>query len=186
MSAVVLVGTMVLGLAFVSAVFTGEHLGVSALVFGPKIVQAAWDEGKDGAAPTRVIGVATLLACWQLTRSAVDELRKANAKQRLVTTGPYAWTRQPFFLGVLGMLLSLSLVFDSLWVALWSGLLVWHMVTCLVPEEEALLAKTFPHAFHIYSQATPRWLRLPSVWEHTTAVRSLTATQKSKYIQKQE
>jgi hypothetical protein len=87
---------------------------------------------------------------------------------------------------LLGGLVALALVLDSLWVALWALPLGWYVVRTAVPEEEALLAQRWPGEYARYCTATPRWpallqpLRLFCFWQHTSAVRVLSAAQKTR------
>jgi protein-S-isoprenylcysteine O-methyltransferase Ste14 len=187
--------------AALSASAAGHRLSIAALLFGEDTVAMVWAADHDGAAPTRMLGVATLLAFWRLAqRAQVELLHPPAARPRtvssslssssssspppasLVTTGLYSSTRQPYYLALLGGVLAVALVLDSLWVALWGAVpLAWYVVRTAVPEEEALLAGRWPGEYARYCAATPRWLpRLlrPRFWHHTSAVRVLTPAQK--------
>jgi len=171
-----------------SVLVTGVRLSISALCFGDDITEAAWQEGKDGAAPSRLVGVALLLMFVRLLQQSSTELHRATLtsagyrKNKIVTTGPYAWSRNPFYVASIGCMLALTLVFDTLWLAIWSVPLILHVVFKAVPEEEALLSQRWPTVFEVYQASTPRWLKVPIIWQHSTAVRSLSPSQKARFI----
>jgi len=81
----------------------------------------------------------------------------AKLPERLITTGPFAWTRNPMFLGVQGAQLGYFLSFPSLFtlVCLIVGVIVLRMQVRL---EEAQLRAAFGHAYDDYRRRVPRWL----------------------------
>lgn len=86
-------------------------------------------------------------------RSGIDEVRPG----RLITEGPFAWSRNPIALLVqtaqLGLFLSLPSVFTL--VCLVVG--VWVMQS-QVRLEEADLERRLGDAYRAYKARTPRWL----------------------------
>ncbi len=78
----------------------------------------------------------------------------------LVTTGIFAWTRNPTFLGVLTGQAGFFLAVPSLFSALCLGLGIWA-IGVRVRKEEAFLAARYGEAYRRYSAATPRWVVPP-------------------------
>jgi protein-S-isoprenylcysteine O-methyltransferase Ste14 len=75
--------------------------------------------------------------------------------ERLATTGPYAYTRNPLYLGSLIMASGFALAARSLWIA---AILIVMFVTIYMPvirAEEAFLAQHFPE-FAEYARRVPR------------------------------
>jgi protein-S-isoprenylcysteine O-methyltransferase Ste14 len=75
--------------------------------------------------------------------------------QRLATTGPYAYTRNPLYLGSFVMASGFALAARSLWIA---ALLIVMFVAIYLPvirAEEAFLAQHFPE-FAEYARQVPR------------------------------
>ena len=86
----------------------------------------------------------------------ISPTSKTNAK--LVTTGPYAFTRNPMYVGVM---------LASLGVALWFGrplmfvtpLIIFAITNfVLIPFEEAKMRRQFAAAFDAYTKKVRRWL----------------------------
>lgn len=79
----------------------------------------------------------------------------------LVAAGPYRWTRNPMYVGVVGVLLGEAL-------ALWSLPLLIHalgtwtaMFLFVLLYEEPALARRFGDSYLAYRRAVPRWVGLP-------------------------
>jgi protein-S-isoprenylcysteine O-methyltransferase Ste14 len=77
---------------------------------------------------------------------------------QLTTSGPYAWTRNPLYLG--SSLLGLGFaVMSGSWIA--AALIILPSLVIyphVIRREEAHLARLFPAAFRDYSAKTPRFL----------------------------
>ena len=72
-----------------------------------------------------VLGGSVLAAGSLLTGWCVVDFRRAhgtpvpmNPPEQLVTTGPYAWVRNPMVTGVFGVLFGLGIMLDSVGIAL--------------------------------------------------------------------
>lgn len=75
----------------------------------------------------------------------------------LTTSGPYAWTRNPLYLGSFLMGLGFAIMSGS-WIAaaliLIPSLVIYPNV---IRNEEAHLARLFPEEFRVYSSRVPRF-----------------------------
>lgn len=81
--------------------------------------------------------------------------------ERLATTGPYAYTRNPLYLGSLIMASGFALAARSLWIA---AVLIVMFVAIYLPvirAEEAFLAQHFPE-FAEYARRVPRLAPIPN------------------------
>jgi protein-S-isoprenylcysteine O-methyltransferase Ste14 len=83
---------------------------------------------------------------------------RPNARPRvLVTSGIFARTRNPMYLGLSCILFGSALALRSLWALLPAvGFSIW--VDRLVDHEEAALAGELGGEYHGYRARTPRWL----------------------------
>lgn len=88
-------------------------------------------------------------------RSGIDE--EATDQERLIETGPFAYSRNPMFLCIqaaqLGLFLALPTVFTL--VCLIVGVLAIHLQVRL---EERHLASRFGEAWQAYAARVPRWI----------------------------
>lgn len=77
--------------------------------------------------------------------------------ERLVARGPYAYTRNPMYLGHLIFLLGLTLTLKS-WLAalITAGVAIWFHRRVLADEKE--LAQTLGQPYVEYTQSVKRWL----------------------------
>lgn len=87
--------------------------------------------------------------------------------QKLVVKSLYAYMRNPMISGVLLLLLSESLFYNSMAVFLW---LVFFFVTChlyFVLSEEPGLVKRFGKEYEDYVLNVPRWIPRLKAWKPT-------------------
>ena len=77
--------------------------------------------------------------------------------ERLVATGPYAYTRNPMYLGHIIFLIGLTLTLKS-WLAamITAGVAIWFHQRVLGDEKE--LIQTLGQAYVEYTQSVKRWV----------------------------
>jgi len=85
---------------------------------------------------------------------ASGHVRKNEA---LATSGPYAYTRNPLYLGSLLMGIGFCVAARSWWVGAALGLMFFAIYVPVIRDEEAFLRKTFPE-FEEYARRVPRLL----------------------------
>jgi protein-S-isoprenylcysteine O-methyltransferase Ste14 len=122
-----------------------------------------WPGSDDG--PAHAIGLAFGAAGILLIAFAIRALiihgttvRPDRTSTRLVTSGPYAWLRNPIYLGEVLLLLAGAEISKSIWfvvAALAFGLLV--TVLQILPEERHL-ERQFGDAYLTYKSRTRRWI----------------------------
>ena len=76
---------------------------------------------------------------------------------RLATTGPYAFTRNPLYLGSLILAGGFAVAARNIWIALALLVLFIAVYVPVVQAEERFLQRTFPE-FTDYAQQVPRFL----------------------------
>jgi protein-S-isoprenylcysteine O-methyltransferase Ste14 len=98
---------------------------------------------------------AAALVCFWLERTNPLPFRPAKA---FVVRGPYRWTRNPMYLGMLLTGAALSLLLDSIWM-IWATIpfFVW-LDRWVIPREERYLERRFGEDYATYCQRVPRWL----------------------------
>jgi protein-S-isoprenylcysteine O-methyltransferase Ste14 len=76
---------------------------------------------------------------------------------RLVTTGIYAWSRNPIYLGNLVLLAGAALAFCNLWFLLAAAAAGFAILRLAILREERHLAARFGAAWEDYRSRTGRW-----------------------------
>ncbi len=82
---------------------------------------------------------------------------RAEDKTRLITSGPFTFSRNPMMLCVIAGQLGLFLALPSVFTLVCFVVGIWA-VTTQVGVEERLLRKRFGESYSIYAARTPRWL----------------------------
>jgi protein-S-isoprenylcysteine O-methyltransferase Ste14 len=109
-------------------------------------------------------GLPFALAGAVLRGLAAGTIRKDS---RLATSGPYAWTRNPLYLG--SFLLQVGFgVMSGTWIAagitILPSLIIYPNV---IRNEEGHLSRLFPHEFQQYCATVPRFVPRLRVTEHS-------------------
>ncbi|MGA2636584.1 methyltransferase family protein [Methylocella sp.] len=133
----------------------------AAVGLGFVLPRPVWPSGSAWAA----FGWALIIAGVGLDVAAMVTMsrQRANilphrAATALVTTGPFAWSRNPIYLGNTIAVSGAAFAFANPWF-LAAALLAAIAVTPLaIRREEAHLAKLFGAEWRAYSQRTARWI----------------------------
>jgi protein-S-isoprenylcysteine O-methyltransferase Ste14 len=121
--------------------------------FTPAAAPAGWVGGA-------VFAIALALAAWAiatLTRAG-SNVPTSMPSTTIVDAGPYRFTRNPIYLGMIVGLIGLAIAFDCLWllVALMPFALVIRYG--VVAREEAYLERKFGDVYRRYRSHVRRWL----------------------------
>ena len=76
----------------------------------------------------------------------------------LLTSGPYRFSRNPLYLALSGLLVSLGFLLDSAWVLLWVPVLVLLLDRLVIAREEVRLRTQFGEDYLAYTRRVRRWL----------------------------
>ena len=100
------------------------------------------------------------LASWALlvffrARTAIMPIRPAS---RLVSSGPYRFSRNPMYVGLSALYLGLALLFNVAWPIVLFPLVVISLYRLVIRREERYLADAFGDSYTIYRQRVRRWL----------------------------
>lgn len=79
--------------------------------------------------------------------------------EQLATTGPYAYSRNPLYLGSLIMAIGFGVAARSIWIVVLMVIFFLAIYLPVIRSEEKYLRRTFPE-FEEYCRRVPRWLRL--------------------------
>ena len=117
------------------------------------------------AVPHRWLGGAVFAAAFALAIWAIATIRGAGTRVEtykpttaIVTTGPYRFTRNPIYVGMLFGLIGLAIGFDSLWIL--AMLVPFFLVIRygVVAREEIYLERKFFAVYLDYKSRVRRWL----------------------------
>lgn len=99
------------------------------------------------------------LAAWTMwrARTTVNPLRPERAAH-LVTSGVFARSRNPIYLGDALILLALALAFGNWLNFLLLPLFVWFIGRCQIAAEERALQRLFGDEYRAYCARVRRWL----------------------------
>lgn len=141
-------------LVWALAAIVGIGLGwLVPLPFVPKAVPAIWLGGA-------LFALALALFTWAIATMtrAGSNVPTSMPTVSIVDTGPYRFTRNPIYLGMMLSLVGLAIAFDSLWSLLM--LVVFFLVIRygVVAREEAYLERKFGEAYRSYRARVWRWL----------------------------
>lgn len=113
----------------------------------------------------RAIGAVILLAGITLDLAAMREMRRHRANilphraaMALVTSGPFALSRNPIYLGNTLVMVGAALLASSLWLLLAAAAAVLAVWALAIRREESHLAAQFGDEWTAYTHRTPRWV----------------------------
>ena len=121
--------------------------------FVPAAVPAVWV----GAA---LVVLAVALFVWAITTMtrAGSNVPTSRPTTTIVDAGPYGFTRNPIYLGMMLSLVGLAIAFDSIWSLI--ALVLFFLVIRfgVVAREEAYLDRKFGDVYRGYRTRVRRWL----------------------------
>ena len=138
----VYLGTLLLGFAYTG--LTGRLGPAGTLSFVAGI-------------PLLVAGVAVILAGTERFRRAGTEPRPWLPTTSLVTTGIYAVTRNPMYLGMALLHAGLAICFDSFTALMLLPVAILLIRTQVIAREERYLSDRFGADYAAYRKRVPRW-----------------------------
>ncbi|MGH7856994.1 MAG: methyltransferase family protein, partial [Candidatus Binatia bacterium] len=104
-------------------------------------------------------GVTLYARCaWAFTAVGRGTPAPFDPPRRLVTSGPYAWTRNPIYVAVPLILFGEALWFGSGALLAYGVILLLGFHLRVVYYEEPKLRRSFGAAFDEYCAAVPRWI----------------------------
>ena len=123
------------------------------LRFVPAAVPAGWLGGA-------VLAIAVALFAWAIATvtRAGSNVPTNKPTTSIVDTGPYRFTRNPIYLGMMLGLAGLAIAFDSFWLLLTLVPFAFVIRYGVVAREEAYLEGKFGERYRRYRIRVRRWL----------------------------
>ena len=101
-----------------------------------------------------------MLAIWGskvFAKHKIDIIPGSRSRE-LANEGPYRFSRNPMYVGLVLMSFGISVIFGSLIVFIWPILLFMYLNNIVIPMEEALLERTFRKKYEDYKDEVRRWI----------------------------
>ena len=112
-----------------------------------------------------LLGLVFLIGSLALIVMAFRELKNYETTyipdgepEKLVNTGPFKISRNPIYLGMLGILISSAFLMQSISALLIPVLFLSIIQNTWIPHEEEKLKEKFPEEWEQYISSTKRWL----------------------------
>jgi len=123
------------------------------LPFVPPSIPDVWVGGA-------VFAIAFALAIWAIStiRNAGTRVETRQPTTTIVANGPYRFTRNPIYIGMLLGQTGLAIGFNSVWLL--ATLVAFYFVIRygVIAREEAYLERKFPDVYLAYKSHVRRWL----------------------------
>ena len=125
-----------------------------------------WIEGRPGIwnlLGLIPLGAGIALLIWNFVTGLLNVHRmpervEALVPPYLVTSGPYAFTRNPMYVGELALWLGWTILYGSVAVFIAMAVLCALMAALVLPREEQTLEAQFGEVYRQYKRTVPRWL----------------------------
>ena len=115
--------------------------------------------------PCRLFGVVPCVAgialgSWTIAKFRITQttIRPGEVPRHLMTDGPFRFSRNPIYFGMVLLLAGQATVLGSLgpWVMI--PLFIWIIRRNIIPVEEAILSGTFGDEYRQYQDRVRRWV----------------------------
>lgn len=107
-----------------------------------------------------LFGIGAAIAGWGLLtfRVARTTTVPGRASSRLVTWGPYRFSRNPMYVGLIVAYLGEAGILQQVWPVLLLPLTIAYVNWIVIPVEEAQLRAVFAEEYERYRRRVHRWL----------------------------
>ena len=105
-----------------------------------------------------ITGALVLLRCvWEFFATGKGTLAPVDPPKFLVVRGPYRFTRNPMYNGVIALIVGEAWLFSSVALAEYALLVLVLFHLFVVLYEEPVLESEFGESYRVYRRAVPRW-----------------------------
>ena len=127
---------------------------IAAAVVMPAAASAESPPGRSGNRGFMALAIWAIMT-FSRAGTRVETVKPTTA---IVANGPYRWTRNPIYLGMMLGLVGLAIAFDTLWLLV--ALIAFYLVIRygVVAREEVYLERTFGSMYLDYKSRVRRWI----------------------------
>lgn len=104
------------------------------------------------------VGLAFMLWAFATFIAARTAVIPHHPASRLVTSGPYRFSRNPMYTGLTIAYLGLTLLVNSAWPLLFLPLVIMALLALVIQREERYLQSAFGEEYAAYTRRVRRWL----------------------------
>lgn len=125
-------------------------------VIGPAPPLATWMPGAGAV----ILAAGTAVFWWGMSTFARARtgIMLQSPASRLVTAGPYRWTRNPMYVGFVAMYLGFALIMNSFWPLALLPAVVLALELVVIAREERYLRTVFGSEYEEYCRRVKRWI----------------------------
>jgi protein-S-isoprenylcysteine O-methyltransferase Ste14 len=112
-----------------------------------------------------ITGVLLIIFAWiiiiktkQIFRKNLQKTGPGQDISKLITNGIFKYSRNPIYLGVVIINMSLSLIFNSVWLLILTLYVFLYIEYLLIKPEEIFLKENFEVEYKEYCKKTRRWI----------------------------
>jgi protein-S-isoprenylcysteine O-methyltransferase Ste14 len=98
------------------------------------------------------------ILCFATFRRHRTTILPHRGASHLITTGPFAWSRNPIYTGNTALLLGAGLALGIVWLGIMAFVAAAITLQLAIRREERHLERKFGEAWRRYAQRVPRWL----------------------------
>jgi protein-S-isoprenylcysteine O-methyltransferase Ste14 len=157
-------GTLLRGLAYASV-----FVGLLLVALPARILQGAGVRPPAETGPAQVLGIVVAVVGAALALACVVTFAAAgrgtpapfDPPRRLVRSGPYAWVRNPMYIGAITALAGAALYYTSAALLTFALAFAAAAHAFIVLYEEPALGRLFGDDYADYRRAVPRWIPRP-------------------------
>lgn len=104
------------------------------------------------------VGAVIAVWCQVLFRTARTTTVPGRSSAKLVTSGPYCFTRNPMYVGLVLVYLGEAGLLKQFWPLLTLPLVIAYLNWTVIPVEETKLREVFQSKYEHYRSSVPRWI----------------------------
>ena len=109
-----------------------------------------------------LVGLGTIVSCSRLFKKAHTNIEPWKTTSHIVTTGIYAFSRNPIYLSFVLIGLGIAFAVNTLWIVLMQISVVLLIQKFVIAKEETYLESKFGEEYRTYKSNVHRWISLPS------------------------
>lgn len=138
------------------------YLAAFLVGWGLELAVATPDLPRPAAIAVGLVGAVVWLAldpsAMRRFKEAGTEVPPSRPATALVRGGPYRFSRNPMYLGMLILLVAAGLAIGLLWTIALAPAVFVVMDRAVIPREEAYLERRFGDEYRLYRSEVRRWL----------------------------